>query len=284
MKKDGANSNCLLVKKAGLTLVAVFCFGLSAHAQDIRLPGNLGGLLRDLGAKNGTTTNNLAVNPSGPAGGGASNATSNGSASPDTAVSAAPASQLEGGDNRFSYFMTDVKGAKAEVDEYTSPKEKLYLVQTKFENYLWYSVSKKARTDWYKSTEMSAAQKQAMDTALDALGASAAQKLPLFQPEASKFAYGSSQEKAMLQSKITDLAELKVHKVGLRNADWVIIKNNYGIPLYRTKAGYVWVRGKKNDHLYCRVLQIDINQSYQGGGSYGSSQGKFDSSWLSGCP
>src|SRR5882724_2641349 len=185
MKKDRMNAmRPSLARKMGLTLAAVFCLGLTAYAQDIRLPGNLGGLLRDLGAKNGINTNNLDINPSG-SGSGTSNAATSGGSSPSASpgVSAGPASQLEGGDSRFSFFLSEVKDTKVVVDKYTSPKEKIYLVPEKFEPYMRYAVSKSGRAEWFKTTVMTDAQKQAMDTALDALAVSAAQKLPLFLPE-----------------------------------------------------------------------------------------------------
>lgn len=189
------------------------------------------------------------------------------------------------GDNRFDGFLYDIQQAQGDIDIYTSPKDRMYFVRPALEEWLPRAVSPGAREDWVKTTSMSAVQVKKTNDALNKLAASAAKKLPLHKPGAEKFAFGSPEEIAMMKSKIPNLSDFTVHKIGLEDRDWRIEKNDLGVPIGRRKWGYVWFRNNNKiiDHPYCRVYEMFIYQTYQGGGTYGESYGSYERQWLCGC-
>jgi hypothetical protein len=194
--------------------------------------------------------------------------------------------QAQEGDNRTGYFIEEIKRAKTMIDQYVSPQKQLYLVDDRAEEFMWRAVSPSEREAWFATTSMTAAEKKTVSDALNGLAASAAKKLPIFKPGDEKFAFGSKEEKDMMKSKVPNLADFTVHKIGLADQNWSIVKNDYGIPLYKNKFGYMWFRNNSKivDHPYCRVYQINITQTYEGGGTYGESYAGYVSKWLCGCP
>lgn len=193
------------------------------------------------------------------------------------------------GDNRTGFFLSEIKKAQTEVDKYISPEHQIAIVEIPLDDWLLRAVSKKERDKWLKTTQFSPDESKQINDALDALSAAAATKLPLFKPYPKKFAYGTAAEKEMMKNKITGSHDgIVFHKIGLEDEVWQIVKGNDGLPKFRFKAGYVWLRNNNKDqvdHPYCRVFQINITQQYQGGGTYGESvAGYAGIKWLSGCP
>ena len=88
---------------------------------------------------------------------------------------------------------------------------------------------------------------------------------------------------ALMKGYLKNPAILKIHKIGISDADWQIEKNNIGIPLYRYKRGTMWVRNNNDDHPYCKGLFFVIKQDYSGGGTYGKSFISEYSEELRGC-
>jgi hypothetical protein len=203
------------------------------------------------------------------------------------AVFASSAQSSAQGDNRTSFFLQDISKAKAHVDKYVSPQYQLSLVDAAGEDWLFRSISKIEREKWLKTTQFTPDQSRQINDALDALGAAAAKKLPIFKPLDKLFSYGTLEEKEMMKGKINNIQESTIYKIGIADEVWQIVKDNTGIPKYRYKAGYVWSRNNNNsitDHPYCRILQINISQNYQGGGTYGESYAGFQTRLLCGCP
>ncbi len=120
--------------------------------------------------------------------------------------------------------------------------------------------------------------------AFDKLSASAAEKLPLYKPNTKAFAFHNPAEERLMKGKINDLADHKIHYIGVKQSSWLIDKNDLGIPKSRYKHGMVWVRYTPDDHSYCRIYWINIIQDYAGGGTYGDSYAYFVSDELAGCP
>jgi hypothetical protein len=192
----------------------------------------------------------------------------------------------QNGDGRFDVFMYDLKEAQEDANIYTSPKDRTYFVRPAHEDWLSIAISPGNREDWVKTTSLSPEQRKKIDQALNALAATAAKKLPMHKPGTEKFAFGSSEEIAMMKSKITDLSDLTIHKIGLEDKNWRIEKNELDLPTGRRKWGYVWFRNNSKviDHPYCRVYEMFIYQPYQGGGTYGESVAGYERRWLCGCP
>jgi hypothetical protein len=191
------------------------------------------------------------------------------------------------GDNRTGYFLSEINKAKALVDKYISPEHQIYLVDIAGEDWLFRAVSKNERDKWLKTTQFTVEEGKKINDALDALNASAEKKLPLYKPESKRFAYGTSEEKEMMKSKISGVQDLTIHKIGLADEVWQVVKDGTGTPKYRYRAGYIWFKNNNKslvDHPWCRVFQINISQNYQGGGTYGASFAGYQTRWLCGCP
>jgi len=123
-----------------------------------------------------------------------------------------------------------------------------------------------------------------LDPAFDKLAASAAEKLPLYQPNTKAYAVHNATEEGLMKGVINDLKDHKIFYTGIQEASWLIETNALGIPTARFKHGMVWVRYVPNDHPYCRVYYINIIQKYAGGGTYGASYALFVKDELFGCP
>lgn len=146
------------------------------------------------------------------------------------------------------------------------------------------AISLRARANYYKTVQMNEKRKSALDAALDSLAAAAAQKLPLYQPEADHFAFRSAPAELLMLRSMRNGAALKVHKSGIKEAGWLIEKNDFGIPLNRYKHGFLWARDAGDDHPYCHLYTIYVQQNYEGGGTYGQTFAKFFDDEIVGCP
>jgi hypothetical protein len=87
-----------------------------------------------------------------------------------------------------------------------------------------------------------------------------------------------------MKNHLKNSASFTYHKIGCGDADWQIEKNSAGIPLYRYKRTYMWIRNPSNDHPYCKSLSFVIKQQYSGGGTYGGSTVSEYFEQLCGCP
>jgi hypothetical protein len=170
-----------------------------------------------------------------------------------------------------------------EVDNFTSDRG--WFTSKSTYDHLLNAVSPQARENWLtgaKALEFKDCPK--LVSAFDKLAASAAKKLPLFVPDTKAYTFHNPVEEKLMKSKIKNLADHKIHYIGVKQASWLIDKNSLGIPTSRYKHGMVWVRYTPNDHPYCRIYYINIIQDYAGGGTYGDSYGYFVSDELAGCP
>jgi hypothetical protein len=190
------------------------------------------------------------------------------------------------GDGRVSVWIYDISEAQADIDMYTNPKDRTYLVRPVFEGWLRVAFYKKEREEWANTTKMNAEDKKKINTALDALASSASKKLPAFVPTNDMFAFGTEAEKELLKSVITgDKSNLKYHNVGLQDKTWRIEKDSYDVPTGRRKWGHIWFRNTSlTENPWCVVFEVYLYQAYQGGGDYGETVAHFERRWISGCP
>jgi hypothetical protein len=171
---------------------------------------------------------------------------------------------------------------REDIDGFTPDRGWFYNVIPTYK-YLLMSVSPAARKKWQEDfKEIGNCPK--IVAGLDKLGISAAKKLPLRLPDKSNYPVHNLAEEKLMKSKINDLVNHKIHYIGIKQANWLIEKNDYGIPTARYKHGMVWVRYTPNDHPYCRAYYINIIQDYAGGGTYGASYANFIDESLVGCP
>ncbi len=188
-------------------------------------------------------------------------------------------------DARLSLFLDEIVKAQKEVEEYT-PDEKLYLVSATSTDWLWRAVSAKERSEFIDKWKvlMNPATRQRFDDSLDALNASAAKKLPEYKSSLKQYAVRNAAEERLMRGVLTKIADYKIFSVGLKEANWLIDKNDLGIPTARYKHGVIYLRDTKSDHPYCYATYVNVKQDYAGGGTYGASYARFIEDEMVGCP
>jgi hypothetical protein len=186
-------------------------------------------------------------------------------------------------DFRLSFFLDEIKKAQQSVDEY-DPDTKLYLISSALSDWLWRAVSMQEREKWGKEWLKKPNEKQKFDQALDALAASAAKQLPNYRMNTKNYAVHNVAEEKMMKSVLKNPAIYKIHYTGLEQANWLIDKNELGIPTSRYKHGAIWLRNTTSDHPYCYITYVNIIQDYAGGGTYATSYPYFVRDEMVGCP
>lgn len=179
-------------------------------------------------------------------------------------------------------YLEDIKKMQKEVDEY-NPAARNYFVSVSTADYLLFAVSKRERAKWLTDSEEF---KLTLDPLLDALAASAAEKLPLYKPGATGFKFRDAAAEKQLMSVFKNPATIKVHRIGVGSAGWEIQKDSYGLlPSYRFKYANVYYRDSSDDHPYCRVASVRVKQDYAGGGRYSTETYRSSAEFgLIGCP
>jgi hypothetical protein len=120
-----------------------------------------------------------------------------------------------------------------------------------------------------------------LEPALDELAAVARKTLPTYTGPTG-YTLGTPAEKKVLQSAISDIAQAKVLRVGLQQANWMIAKDEYNFPTARYKYGSVLLKYPNSE--FCWHFWINLVQDYAGGGTYGASYGNYIARSLAGCP
>jgi hypothetical protein len=187
-------------------------------------------------------------------------------------------------DDRFSSWVYDINQAMEDINIYTNPQDRQYLVRPALEDWLSRALGANIRKKWANTTQMSEQQRNEINKKLDGLKSAAVKKLPLHVPGSEKFAFGTDQEIQLLKDKITDLNDCVLHKIGIQDKTWIIERDGYGNIVGRRKWGYLWVNNKFSDAPFCRMVELYLYQRYEGGGSYGEAYGTFERSWWVGCP
>lgn len=120
-----------------------------------------------------------------------------------------------------------------------------------------------------------------MNPALDRLAAVARKTIPSYTGPTT-YTFGTPAEKKILAAAISDIAQAKVLKAGMRQANWLIEKDNFNFPTARYKHGVVVAQYPNSE--FCWVFWVNLVQSYAGGGRYGASYGNYVGRSLAGCP
>lgn len=179
----------------------------------------------------------------------------------------------------------DIAETRTEAEEF-KPGLRDYYVSTlsdRQNKFLEAALSKTRRQNWYKDANLDAVKSGCMDKLLDDLAKVAHKTLPGYTGPAG-YILGTPAEKKLLLGAIDDIAGAKVLKVGLKQANWLIDKNNYGLPTARYKHGVIWAQYPNNDTGYCWIFWVNLLQDYSGGGTYGASYGNYISRAVAGCP
>ncbi len=263
--------------KQNLILMTAFClvFAFAAQAASAQITITIPGFKkikkpRQEQSQTDSTTENDRSNRT----------SSTGDAQTNESKSAAPTGNCAGNIWVESH-LEDIAKRQNEIDSFTPDRG--WLVNGNNYDHLLYAVSPSARERWLAGAN-ALDYRNCFAAALNKLADSAAAKLPRFLPNTGAYAQHNPSEERLMKSKINDLADHKIFYVGIKEPNWLIDKNEFGLPKSRYKHGIVWVRYTPNDHRYCRLYYINVIQDYAGGGTYGASYGAFIEDQLVGCP
>ncbi len=179
--------------------------------------------------------------------------------------------------------LTDIKKVKAGLDS-TNSNEGFRLSQSTNDDWIKYSISKIARDKFFNSSKFNAFEKAEVSKALDSLAISAARELEDYKPTTASFAFKNLAYEKLIKTKLANLLTLKIHNSGFSSANWQIHTNNYGLPRLRFKRGYIYAKDTQDEHSFCHLYYISVNQDYSGGGTFGSAYASFESDTLVACP
>lgn len=179
--------------------------------------------------------------------------------------------------------LTDLEKTRKEAEEF-SPGSRDYYVSTLSDRknlYLEAALSPSARKEWLGKWPADFV--KCLEPALEGLAAVARKTLPGYTGPQG-YTFGTPAEKNALLSAVNDIAQAKVLKVGIQEANWLIDKNSLGIPTARYKHGVIWAQYPNRDDGFCRIFWVNLKQDYAGGGTYAASYGYFVSRAFAGCP
>ena len=150
------------------------------------------------------------------------------------------------------------------------------------DDYIGLALSKKERTKWLQDKKVQPDAR--LDSALDDLKASLYKRLPEYTINPRSFNNRNAAEEKMMLAEMSDVPGMKVFKIGFNQANWLIDKNELGIPKARYKHGLIYGRNASSEDPFCRVWYINVVQEYSGGGTYGATEARFIDKELISCP
>jgi hypothetical protein len=179
----------------------------------------------------------------------------------------------------------ELTALQKDIDNYTPQRSWLYNKIPSY-NYLLFSVSQRAKQDWLKEDALRIEISKCPNfvAAFDKLNASYTKVLPSLLPDKNGYAFQNAAMNNLMKAKTGDLANHKIFHVGVKQANWLIEKNSFGIPTARYRHGMIWARYTRDDHQYCHAYYINVVQDYAGGGTYGASYANFVKDNIAPCP
>jgi len=179
--------------------------------------------------------------------------------------------------------LEEIAKRQTEVSSFTP--ERGWFTQDFTYDHLLFAVSPSAREKWLKDSKaLDVKDCPNLVSAFDKLAAAAAVKFPLYTANPKAYNFRNPPEEKMMKATLKNSAAVKIYKIGLNQASWLISKNELGLPTSRYKHGMIWFRDPADDHPYCHFYYVNILQDYAGGGTYGASYAVFVEDGLAGCP
>jgi hypothetical protein len=158
-----------------------------------------------------------------------------------------------------------------------------YLVSYSPQDYILLAVSPSERQKWLKNLNIQQSSHNELNAALDALAVAAAQKLPIYRIDIGSYTVRNAAEEEVMKAALPNLATLEIHKIGLKQNNWQIEKDDNGQPTARRRSGVILARDAAEDHPYCWLYYVHVVQDYTDG-AYRSAYGKLTTKQLVGCP
>jgi hypothetical protein len=186
--------------------------------------------------------------------------------------------------------LEEIEQKRKQVETY-SPMIKGYFVSYSPTDYILIAVSPRARTEWLErenAQDVRQMPNNKLDSALDALAAAVAEKLPIYRMNLELYTIRHAAGEKLMKAALKNLSTLEIHFIGLRNLknmDSLIPKNEENPPKALLQFGKIWARDTTDDHPYCHLYHFSINQDRAGdGSSHGASTAKLILDETVGCP
>jgi len=186
----------------------------------------------------------------------------------------------------YRMWFDELQEAVKEAEEYTPQSERaIYTYSGKYDWGLL-AVSASARNEWFEDVAewRKANPKNKFDAAFDKLAALLAKHMPAFKGNLADYKSRNPAEEKILKTAFEDITRYQIYSYGILESNWLIEKNDIGIPVARYKHAVFYLKDKKGDHPYCYLTFVNIIQDYSGGGTYAASRARFIGDQLVGCP
>jgi hypothetical protein len=171
-------------------------------------------------------------------------------------------------------YIKDIQKTKSQVENYNGSN---YMF-TGLSEWSWRAVSKNTRNNFYSKNQGFKRQVELAKLAgnsydpfkeineeLDMLNISIQKNLSKLKIDPENFKFKDIEsEKAMLSS-LKSPKSLKIYKTGMKDKDWKVITNSFGVPLYKYKNGTMLVDDPKDDIKHCKTLYFNVQKDYVGG-------------------
>jgi hypothetical protein len=186
-------------------------------------------------------------------------------------------------DARTEIIREEINKKKQEVENF-DPATSSKFVERGFKDWVLFSVSRRARDEYYKQDQFAPGQQAILNPVLDGLGEAVTRKLSAYKPNPRYFAFHNPADEKLMLGQLRVSPTRKIFQAGLSQANWEIYKDSFGLPSYRFKRGYILAKDSADDHPFCKLYYISIVQDYAGGGRYAASAAKYEETNLVGCP
>lgn len=181
----------------------------------------------------------------------------------------------------IDYQIEEIAKYKRQVDGW-DPVNQVFPKSHTSDDYIGLALSKKERAEWLQSKKLSPDAK--LEAALDALKASLTRRMPEYTINPKAFNYRNAAEEKLLLAEMSDIAGMKVFKIGFNQPTWLIDRNEWGIPKARYKHGLIYGRNPSSEDPFCRIWYINVVQEYSGAGTYGATTARYIEREFIACP
>lgn len=182
----------------------------------------------------------------------------------------------------YSIHYADAYKTLREAENY-KPTARTYYVRELSDNrneYLLAGISPKSREEWLGSHRTAEKDKHCMVPIFDELNAAAKRTLPKYRPRGYTHHDDDDLIREIAKKEIPGATILES---GVSSPTWEIEKLRNGTPRVRYKYGMAWVKSPSFDDGYCRIVYINVQQDYSGGGTFAESRGNFIKVEPAGC-
>ncbi len=182
----------------------------------------------------------------------------------------------------WSIHYGDALKTLRDAEKYKATERKYYVreLSDNRNEYFEAGISPRAREEWFKSHRTSDKDRHCMAGVFDALAAAAKHNLSKYRPRGYTHHDDDALIKEVAKQKIPDA---QILEVGVSSPTWNIEKLRNGLPRVRYKYGMAWVKSASADDGYCRIVYVNVQQDYSGGGTFGESAGNFIKIEPAGC-